>query len=188
MSKSKVAAGISKVWLVRAGRHGEDEETALNHGIAIIGFREVGDLAPFRLARGFDRTRFTRRSPRDESNARRIEGASCGPSERRAERRRRRPSARDPFRSDRAWSCDQSIPIPARSGEEAAYAGSDMGAAGRSPNLVPARPPIFLRGIHDRVPHHPERCRASGGRRDRKGGPIPGTRRCRQSQSMLPTR
>ncbi len=34
----------SPVWLVRAGRYGEDEETALSEGLAIIGFRNVDDL------------------------------------------------------------------------------------------------------------------------------------------------
>lgn len=38
---------VVKVWLVRAGRHGEDEDTALSLGIAIIGFREVGDLSRY---------------------------------------------------------------------------------------------------------------------------------------------
>jgi restriction system protein len=33
------------VWLVRAGRHGEREETALKHGIAVIGWEELGDLS-----------------------------------------------------------------------------------------------------------------------------------------------
>jgi len=39
---------LAKVGLVRAGRDGEDEETALNQGLAIIGFRDVGDLRAFR--------------------------------------------------------------------------------------------------------------------------------------------
>lgn len=38
----------SKVWLIRAGRHGEDEDTALAKGLAIIGFQEVGDLTSFK--------------------------------------------------------------------------------------------------------------------------------------------
>ena len=36
-----------KVWVMRAGGHGEDEEVALNEGIAIIGFRSVGDLMSY---------------------------------------------------------------------------------------------------------------------------------------------
>lgn len=36
-----------KVWLVRAGKHGEDEEGAISKGLAIIGFREVDDLDSF---------------------------------------------------------------------------------------------------------------------------------------------
>ena len=32
-----------KVWLVRAGKHGLDEDAALSGGMAIIGFSEVGD-------------------------------------------------------------------------------------------------------------------------------------------------
>jgi len=36
-----------KVWLVRAGRHGEDEEASLSNGLSIIGFREIGDLHPY---------------------------------------------------------------------------------------------------------------------------------------------
>ena len=36
------------VWLARAGVHGEDEEMALSEGLAIIGFRDVGDLNEFR--------------------------------------------------------------------------------------------------------------------------------------------
>lgn len=36
------------VWLVRAGRHGEDEEVARREGLAIIGFEEVPDLRMFR--------------------------------------------------------------------------------------------------------------------------------------------
>lgn len=36
-----------KVWLVRGGSQGEDEVTALEKGLAIIGYREVGDLSRF---------------------------------------------------------------------------------------------------------------------------------------------
>jgi restriction system protein len=35
----------TKVWLARAGRNGEDEVYALDHGMAIIGFREYPSLA-----------------------------------------------------------------------------------------------------------------------------------------------
>lgn len=35
----------TKVWLVRAGRHGEDEELCLSSGRAIIGWQSHGDLA-----------------------------------------------------------------------------------------------------------------------------------------------
>lgn len=35
----------AKVWMVRAGRHGEDEELCLTSGRAIIGWREHGNLA-----------------------------------------------------------------------------------------------------------------------------------------------
>lgn len=35
------------IWLVRAGRHGQDEQAALDKGLAIIGFKEIGDLTPF---------------------------------------------------------------------------------------------------------------------------------------------
>jgi restriction system protein len=38
---------LSHVWLVRAGRHGEDERAALDNGLVIIGFVEIGDLTPF---------------------------------------------------------------------------------------------------------------------------------------------
>lgn len=38
----------AKVWLVRAGRHGEDEDTALDNGLAIIGFREIEDLNKYK--------------------------------------------------------------------------------------------------------------------------------------------
>lgn len=38
------------VWLMRAGGHGEDEETALAEGRAIIGFEDVGDLSGFASA------------------------------------------------------------------------------------------------------------------------------------------
>lgn len=37
---------LPRVWLARAGRHGEDEQTALDKGLVIIGFYEIGDLAP----------------------------------------------------------------------------------------------------------------------------------------------
>ena len=33
------------LWLVRAGKHGEDEEAALEKGLAIIGWREVPDVS-----------------------------------------------------------------------------------------------------------------------------------------------
>ncbi len=33
------------LWMVRAGQHGEREEYALQHGVAVIGWEEVGDLA-----------------------------------------------------------------------------------------------------------------------------------------------
>lgn len=35
------------VWLVRAGRHGEDEQACLDMGLSIIGFREIGNLTAF---------------------------------------------------------------------------------------------------------------------------------------------
>lgn len=35
----------SQVWLVRAGRHGEDESTALENGLAILGFTAIPDLS-----------------------------------------------------------------------------------------------------------------------------------------------
>ena len=35
----------SPVWVVRAGRNGEDESTALEEGVAIIGFRGLSDLS-----------------------------------------------------------------------------------------------------------------------------------------------
>lgn len=35
------------VWLVRAGRHGEDEQACLDLGLSIIGFMEIGDLSLF---------------------------------------------------------------------------------------------------------------------------------------------
>ena len=44
MNEEKI---VSKVWLARAGRHGEDEEASLSNGLSIIGFREVGDLRSF---------------------------------------------------------------------------------------------------------------------------------------------
>ena len=34
----------SPVWLVRAGKRGEDEDSSLEHGLAILGFNEVGNL------------------------------------------------------------------------------------------------------------------------------------------------
>lgn len=37
-----------RVWLTRAGRYGEDEDTALSQGRAIIGFQNVGDLTAFK--------------------------------------------------------------------------------------------------------------------------------------------
>jgi restriction system protein len=37
----------SPIWIMRAGRHGEDEETALDKDLAIIGFREFPDLTQF---------------------------------------------------------------------------------------------------------------------------------------------
>jgi MoxR-like ATPase len=36
-----------KVWIVRAGKEGEREETALAEGVALIGWHETGDLAQF---------------------------------------------------------------------------------------------------------------------------------------------
>ncbi len=39
--------GPTNVWLVRSGKHGEDEEAALAQGLAVIGFRDVPDLTPF---------------------------------------------------------------------------------------------------------------------------------------------
>lgn len=36
-----------KVWLVRAGAHGEDEETALTEGLALISFRDATDLLAY---------------------------------------------------------------------------------------------------------------------------------------------
>jgi restriction system protein len=37
---------VSRAWLVRAGRHGEDEALALDAGLAVIGWSEVEDLGP----------------------------------------------------------------------------------------------------------------------------------------------
>ena len=36
-----------KVWIVRAGKHGEDEETALSEGLAIVGFGDFDDLSGY---------------------------------------------------------------------------------------------------------------------------------------------
>jgi len=33
------------VWLIRAGKHGEDEDAALESGYAIIGWREMPDIS-----------------------------------------------------------------------------------------------------------------------------------------------
>lgn len=44
MGEERKAAAV---WLVRAGEHGEDEETALSQGLAIIRFRYVPDLRRF---------------------------------------------------------------------------------------------------------------------------------------------
>ncbi|WP_256832547.1 hypothetical protein [Parageobacillus thermoglucosidasius] len=33
------------VWLVRAGRNGEQQEAALEHGVAVIGWNELPDLS-----------------------------------------------------------------------------------------------------------------------------------------------
>src|SRR5687768_9171771 len=38
----------AKVWVMRAGGYGEDEESALAEGRAIIGFRNVGDLSAYK--------------------------------------------------------------------------------------------------------------------------------------------
>ena len=46
---------VQKVWLVRAGGHGEDEETALNAGLAIVGFRDAPDLNRFDSAEAIAR-------------------------------------------------------------------------------------------------------------------------------------
>ncbi|MGH7592606.1 MAG: restriction endonuclease [Gemmatimonadales bacterium] len=37
----------SAVWVIRAGKHGEDEEVALEKGLAIVRFSEFGDLRQF---------------------------------------------------------------------------------------------------------------------------------------------
>lgn len=37
-----------KVWVMRAGGYGEDEEIALSQGLAVIGFRNVGDLMSYK--------------------------------------------------------------------------------------------------------------------------------------------
>ncbi len=39
---------LPKLWMVRAGRHGEDEDVALNQGYAIAGFRSIDDLTRFK--------------------------------------------------------------------------------------------------------------------------------------------
>lgn len=33
------------LWLVRAGKHGEQEQAALQHGVAVIGWNELRDLS-----------------------------------------------------------------------------------------------------------------------------------------------
>src|SRR5688500_12268426 len=39
---------LPHVWLVRAGGHGEDEDTALTEGLALIGFQQIGDLTAYK--------------------------------------------------------------------------------------------------------------------------------------------
>jgi restriction system protein len=39
---------MTRLWIARAGKHGEYELEALSEGFAIIGFHEVGDLSRFR--------------------------------------------------------------------------------------------------------------------------------------------
>jgi restriction system protein len=62
---------VPGVWLVRAGKHGEDEEYALSQGLAVIGFREAGDLTQFASLEGLTeqlKQRMPSESPRRAEN------------------------------------------------------------------------------------------------------------------------
>src|SRR3989338_3983230 len=69
-------AVVPHVWLIRAGKHGEDEELALSEGKAIIGFHEVKDLATFKakdgLADALAKQNPTSSRPRAENYARQL--------------------------------------------------------------------------------------------------------------------
>jgi restriction system protein len=69
-------AVVPHVWLIRAGQHGEDEESALSEGKAIIGFQEVKDLATFKsrdgLADAFAKQNPTSPRPRVDNYSRQL--------------------------------------------------------------------------------------------------------------------
>jgi MoxR-like ATPase len=45
-SVSREAGESPRVWIVRAGRQGRDEHLALEQGVAVIGWSEIGELSP----------------------------------------------------------------------------------------------------------------------------------------------
>ena len=62
-------AKTSKVWLIRAGRHGEDEDAALSEGRAIIGFNDVGNLTAFQDVEAVAKAMFKSDSDPNENRA-----------------------------------------------------------------------------------------------------------------------
>ena len=67
---------LPRVWLMRAGRHGEDEDTALAEGRAIIGFLDVEDLLRYKsleeLVESLLRKKPTSSRPRAENYGRQL--------------------------------------------------------------------------------------------------------------------
>ncbi len=62
-------AKVSKVWLIRAGRHGEDEDAALSEGRTIIGFNDVGNLSAFKDVEAVAKAIFKADSDPNENRA-----------------------------------------------------------------------------------------------------------------------
>src|SRR5437870_2571932 len=41
-----ISTGATRVWLIRAGREGQHEQLALDEGVALIGWSDLGELSP----------------------------------------------------------------------------------------------------------------------------------------------
>ena len=144
-----------KVYLVRAGRHGQDEDHALEHNLAVIGFLEVPSLEG---AQDYDamvqlvQDALPDGKPRALGNFARQLWAFAGAMQ---EGDLVRLATQDHV-ADRYWPGHGAVSIRRGEHDLAAHTARGVDAAGHPPRHVRTGPTLFVRRVHDGLQHLPE--------------------------------